>query len=193
MQEKVYRAESLGDYAYECFYWDNVPAYSAAVIDNSVWFGTADGRVCRFNGDWDSLDRFNDYTLPDLGGLLPVNAFWATKLDEDEYSGRYKTLLKRGTCITLKPYVKSSVKIELRTDKDYDIPIGIEYADLFSWERIYFDRFTFVSNIMPRQITVGKKIRRYKYLQFVLSNNNPGEGFGVYEITKYYTLGNYMR
>lgn len=199
VQEKVYRAESLGDYAYECFYWDSVPAYSVAVIDGSVWFGASDGRLCRFNDDWTSMDRFNDYTAPDLSGLSPVSASWATKLDQDNYSGRYKTLLKRGTCITLKPYTKSSVTIKFRTDKEYEILgaeyeiIGTEYADLLNWQQIYFDRVTFESNSMPRQITIGKKIRRYKYLQFVLVNNSQSEGFGVHEITKYYTLGNYAR
>lgn len=38
-----------GAFNYEWWYWDNIPARVFAVFDNTLYFGTADGRVCRFD------------------------------------------------------------------------------------------------------------------------------------------------
>ena len=194
VQEKVYRAESVGDYAYECFYWDNVPAYSAAAIDGSVWFGASDGRVCRFNDDWTSMDRFNDYTAPALSGLSPVSACWATKLDQDDYSGRFKTLLKKGPQVSIKPYSNASVSIIVRTDSGGFIKnISAIEQSTFDWADVNFEQFLFGSLDAPYDIPVSKKMKNYRYIQFIVKNSSPSEGFGVYSITKYYSIGNYLK
>lgn len=58
---RVYVADSRATYEdesgvqYEWYVLDNVPAVSLSVIDGRLWFGTLDGRVCRFNEREDSL------------------------------------------------------------------------------------------------------------------------------------------
>lgn len=41
-----------GSYNYEWWYWDNVPARTWAIIDDQLWFGTDDGRICVFDDEY---------------------------------------------------------------------------------------------------------------------------------------------
>ena len=51
-QPKSYPARNDTAFLYECFYWEGVPARSVMRmmdgVAESLWFGTADGRICRF-------------------------------------------------------------------------------------------------------------------------------------------------
>ena len=48
-------------YNYEWWYWTHVPARVWAEVNGELWFGTADGRVCRFTDGY--TDVTWDYTL----------------------------------------------------------------------------------------------------------------------------------
>ncbi len=52
-RHKYYRSGNDMDqsFHYEWWYWENVPATAWAVIDGTLWFGTADGRLCAFDTD----------------------------------------------------------------------------------------------------------------------------------------------
>lgn len=54
-----------GAFNYEWWYWDNIPARVFSVIDNLLYFGTADGRICRFDEEY--TDR--SYQLCEEGDL----------------------------------------------------------------------------------------------------------------------------
>lgn len=43
-----YKPEGSEAYSYEWWYWDNIPAHVWAEVNGELWFGTSDGRVCRF-------------------------------------------------------------------------------------------------------------------------------------------------
>ncbi len=57
-------AESTSGYQYEWWYLDNLPASVMCVADGCLWFGTEDGRVCRFCSESESAgaDAFRDVT-----------------------------------------------------------------------------------------------------------------------------------
>lgn len=56
-----------GAYNYEWWYWTNIPAYSFAEIDDELYFGTADGRLCKFDGEYTDRDNHlasdGDFTI----------------------------------------------------------------------------------------------------------------------------------
>lgn len=52
-------------YQYEWQIWDNIPARTFAEIDGSLWFGTSDGRLCRFGKGY--ADR--TFMIPRAGEL----------------------------------------------------------------------------------------------------------------------------
>jgi hypothetical protein len=190
-QEKSYRSAAMADFVYEAYYWENVPArvWMKLEQDEDEWlyFGTEDGRVCKINSDIVAR-RYND-------DGAPIGAVWATKYDDDGTPSYYKTLLKRGCCVTLKPMSRSSGTVYLRTDRSggEEQAVAQDTMDIFDWEDIDFSRFTFNSDDGPQEIFFQKKIKNYKRLQIIIRNAEADEGFGVYQITKHYVVGNFAK
>lgn len=54
-----------GSFNYEWWYWENIPARVWAIIDNQLYFGTSDGRICVFD------DQYSDrtYTKAESGEI----------------------------------------------------------------------------------------------------------------------------
>lgn len=190
-REKSYRSAAMGDFVYEAYYWENVPARIWLKIERSedewLYFGTADGRICKLNSDIVS-GRYSD-------DGAAISAVWATKYDDDGTPSYYKTLLKKGCCVTLKPMNRSSGTVYFRTDKSGggEQAVARDTMDIFDWEDIDFSRFTFKSDDGPQEIFFQKKIKNYKRMQIIIRNAEVDEGFGVYQITKHYVVGNFAK
>lgn len=190
-QNKTYRSESLGDFVYEGYYWENVPArcwmnYEHQGVE-TLYFGTADGRICRFNTDDDTPERFSD-------DGAAIAAVWATKMDDDGDPTILKTMLKRGCAVTIKPYHRSSAAVCFRTDRDaVYYAVKTDTVDIFDWTDIDFARLSFDSNEGAREVFFNAKAKKYKRLQILIRNAAAGEGFGVFAITKHYVEGNFAK
>jgi hypothetical protein len=190
-QQKSYRSESLGDYVYEGYYWDNVPARCVTVrrdgAEEHLYFGTADGGICRFNTDIDDMTRFSD-------DGAAISAVWATKADDDGDVTVLKTMLKKGNSVTIKPYTRTSAKVCFRTNRDVvDWQAAYDTMDVFDWSDIDFSRFTFNANDTPQEILFNAKVKNYKRLQILIRNDTADEGFGVFNITKHFVYGNFAK
>lgn len=190
-QQKSYPSRNDTAFLYECFYWENVPARCVLNLikngNENLFFGTEDGRICRFNTDIEGLMRYND-------DGAAITAIWSTKADDDGDPMRMKTMIKRGNAVTLQPYSRSSAKILFRTDRD---AVGRQVAegtmDIFDWEDIDFSRFTFNSNDGPQEIPFLRKVKNYKRLQIIIKSDGLNEGFGIYGIVKHFVVGNYAK
>ncbi len=187
-----------GEYVYECYYWDNVPATCfmnyRGIDKQTLYFGTADGKICRFNDDIDTMDKYADYPDGISGTAVAISAAWATKMDDDGNPGQLKTMRKKGGCVTIKPYTRSSAKVCFRTDKDaVDWQVRYQTMDIFSWEDINFSRFTFNGNDGPQEVFFRKKQKKYKRLQIIIKNDAAKEGFGIFGISKFITVGGYAK
>lgn len=181
-QEKSWRSQSMGDYLYECYHWENIPARCLLGSGGDLYFGTEDGRVCRFNTDIQRMDRYAD------DGEAVVCA-WSTKADDDGLFTQYKSLSRRGCGVLIKPYLRSSVKVLARTEKDFGRQIRYATMDIFDWEDLDFSRVGFVSSDAPQVVAFNKRMKRYITLQITVRNDGLNEGFGVFGITKRYTKG----
>ncbi|MEG0570238.1 MAG: hypothetical protein RR497_01185, partial [Oscillospiraceae bacterium] len=166
-QNKAYLQKSYTDYVYECFYWDNIPAVCFLQLGSSLYFGTSDGRICRFNTDRTGMNRFSDCNKP-------IKSVWTTKNDDDGDFTRYKSLQKQGCTLILKPYSKSSCSVNICTDGVNNIEVTNLSCD------------TAASN---KVISINKKVKNYVSVQIAVSNANLDEGMGVLGITKRYTKG----
>lgn len=190
-QDKTYRAKSQGDYLYECYYWENVPAACwmnwKDGAEEHLFFGTGDGRICRFNDDVETMERYSD-------DGAPITACWATCADDDGDVTLLKTLIKKGNSVTIKPYTRSSAKVCFRSESDaVDWMAAYDTMDIFDWEDIDFSRFTFIANDAPREILFNTKVKKYKRLQIIIKNDAVNEGFGLFGITKHYVVGNFAK
>ena len=176
-QEKSWRSQSMGDYLYECYHWENVPATCLLARGDDLFFGTADGRFCRFNTDLEHMNRYSD-------DGAPIVCAWSTKADDDGSFTRYKTMERRGSGVLIKPYLRSSVKVNIRTDKDVGQPWSYATMDIFDWDDLDFNRIGFATNDWPQVVPFSKRAPRYLTLQITVKNDGLNEGFGVYGISK---------
>jgi len=171
---------------YDAYYWINVPANCFLSLGGNLFFGTTDGRICRFNTDL--AEGFKYY---DNGAAVPCQ--WATPNDDDGAAHLYKTLLKKGGSVTLSPYDRSSGEIYFIVDGNPETLANSGTIDIFNWEDLDFERFTFDSNTSPREIYFNKKKKDYKRLQIIIRNEVAGEAFGIHQIVKTFAVGNYSR
>ena len=186
-QNKDYLPNSYGDYVYECYFWQNIPAVCFLERGGNLYFGTGTGKVCMFNSDRDNMSRFSD-------DGQPIVAEWATKADDDGDFMIRKTMMKKGSGVLIKPYTRSSVKILARTDQDcIGNQIMESTMDIFDWEDIDFSRFTFNANDAPQVVPFLTKVKKYITLQLITRNDQVNEGFGVFGIIKRYTTGTNLK
>ena len=191
-QTKTFRSAALSDFVYEGFYWENVPALCWYVrrsgANEELYFGTADGKICKFNTDIEDMSRYSD-------DGAAISAVWATKYDDDGTPAVLKTLLKRGCCVTIKPYARSSAEVYIRADRTggHEKKVAGKPMDILDFSDIDFERITFNTDESPQEIFLNRKVKNYKRLQIIVRNQEPNEGFGIFQITKHYVTGNYAK
>lgn len=185
-QNKSYKPQSNGDYVYECYHWENIPAVCFMEYRGTLYFGTAEGKICRFNSDMTKMDKYSD-------DGEAITCYWSTKADDDGDFMSRKTMLKKGSGLMIKPYTRSHCKILIRTDKDFEKEIRSAYMDIFDWEDIDFNRFSFNTNDGPQVVPFLAKVKKYITMQIIVKNDGLNEGFGVFGIIKRYTTGNYVK
>ena len=173
-QERSYQENSLtgAGYNYEAYHWNNMPATCWLPEGAELYFGTADGRICKLNTDIGGVEKYND-------DGAPIRAVRATRV---EFCGdflRYKTMVKKGSGLLMQPYSRSSVKVYVRTDRtkaqdffkaaldDDDWAEVIRPEDFGAWEE-------------ARVVPFKKKVKKWKWIQIIVENNEINEGFGVY-------------
>ena len=187
-KNKSYKERSTAsyDYNYECYYWTNIPAICLLSVAGELYFGTEDGKICKFNTDIGGVLKYND-------DGKPIVASWATLNDDDNAPHLYKSMTKKGCLVTIKPYARSSGTIYVCVDGNPRLFLRSGTMDIWDWNDFDFQRFTFNTNDSPQDIFFRKKIKKYKRSQIIIENDALNEGFGVLQIVKTFTIGNYAK
>ena len=187
-KNKSYKERSTAsyDYNYECYYWTNIPAICLLSVAGELYFGTEDGKICKFNTDKGGVLKYND-------DGNPIVASWSTLNDDDNAPHLYKSMTKKGCLVTIKPYARSSGTIYVCKDGNPRQFLRSGTMDILDWDDVDFDRFTFNTNDSPQDIFFKKKVKKYKRLQIIVENDALNEGFGVLQIVKTFTIGNYAK
>jgi hypothetical protein len=224
--------DDSSDFVYECFHWDNIPAVCfmkssgfKETFDSmgelrryeveNLYFGTSDGKICKFNIDREQMDQFSDggmlqyeeigtsetektpfqYRIkanPEFANLYKsIVSEWDTPNDGDGYV--FESLSRRGTLATFQPMTRSSANIWLEPDGEPEFYAREDNIDVFDFLDIDFERFTFSSNTSPHDVWFRRKVKRYKRLKIRLRNAELNEGFGVHGIIKIYKSANFSR
>jgi hypothetical protein len=180
-QPRVYQPQAGGEYVYECYFWENVPAYVLAEHNGDLFFGTKNGRLCRFN-----TDMLEKYRYHDDG--VAISAAWATKSDDDGDFSRYKTVSPRHCSVLLKPYVRSSARIYAQTEATPPRLVAEFKLDMLDFADMDFSRITFQTSSLPQGYPLRMKVPKYMALQLTVKNDAKDEGFGIYGIIKQFTV-----
>lgn len=173
-------------YSYEGYYWDNVPAVSLMCFDDQLYFGTADGKICRFK----YTGELEDFT--DNGEIIP--AVWGTCYDNDGYPQYLKTMQKKGSSITVKPFEESSVEVWVEVDGNNEKYIGSTQVNIWSggFANIDFVHFQFDTRVGPREKYINKKVKKYQRMR-IIAKNNQKEPFGIFGFTKTFQTVKYTK
>lgn len=220
-------AESRGNtnYLYEAYYWEfsDFVIDCVRVIDDEMYLISGSQLLAFKNtgrmDDYSDGSHWDSEQQRQVEGV-PIVARWTTCNDDDNAPQMFKTMLKKGSMVTLAPYEFSSVNVWARTDgkvysnlivdengdpvlddqgnRQYEEApgyfIGRFYADSWSgFENIDFNRFTFDTREGPRDYYFKKKRKKYVRMQLIFENAEIDEGFGIHEVVKTYTATRYAK
>lgn len=180
-----------GESSYECYFFDSMPVIRDMYIINNKMFFADDSHLYTWNDDLPETAKYYDNAVQDDDGNWtgePVRARWCSALDDDGAPHMVKTLQKKGSMVTLTPHYETSAELTLCKDGETYQYVGEHNATIWSFERVPFEAFTFVSSGQVVDAFMKKKIKKYRRLQIILENNKP-EPFGITNVVKAYTVG----
>lgn len=161
--------------------WTASTAPSNNSIAKSALTGAPDapsvGETITYGDNWYTITEAGSTTVTVTEGVA-IKARWSTIADDDGAVHFFKNLQKKGVVISLMPSSDSGVKVYLKADNKDPIYIGETDAK----------RYT-----LPNEVYVKKKVKKYKRLQFICENDTIDDSFGIDQIIKSYTMGNYSK
>ena len=97
--------------------------------------------------------------------------------------------------MTVQPYARTSAEVLIRSDATDGRAFRAagRTMDILDFTDIDFSRFTLRTDTSPEEIPVSLELRGYKRLQIIVRNRPVNEGFGIFQITKHYVMGNYAK
>lgn len=171
-------ANDRSNLQYEAYYWDNIPAKCFAECNGALWF-TDGENLCRFKSeDRDFEFTYSDETSKTNKNGVPIEAEWSTIMDDDSAVHYFKNLQKKGCVVSIMPVKPTSAEIYIKKDE---------------LEEEYIGELVPTAPNYPVDFYLHKKIKKYKRLQIIVRNSKLNEGFGVDQIVKQYTIGNYSK
>ena len=172
---------------YEAYFWTNVAADCFAVDGDVLWFGTAEGKVRRFKSEDMGKECYSD-------DGEAIYAVWKTAIEDEGCIERFKTLMRKGCLVSLKPFEASSCNVYYSVDggrEEFVRTILLDITEAFM--KVDFSRFSFYTNTNPQELYFLKRHKRYKRIQLIFENNRVNEGFGLQEIVKTYKVLGYSK
>lgn len=164
---------------YACFYRENLPARVLWVEDERLFFGTEDGRVCRFFDAPDALASYND-------DGAAIRAVWETPDLSGQYFYRNKTF--RYLAIQLTSAVSTSIRIWTQKRGLWTLrKSDNSKARFFQFSQIVFSRFTFSNDQTAKTLHSKVRINRVDKARFRFENDQANEPFGLMAFALEYT------
>lgn len=182
--QKSYEGKTpYSNYQYECYYWENIGASRLWVRENTLYFGTKSGEVRAF---WQ--DKLTSHANDDGAA---IKARWTTPLMNFGFWDRLKLI--SGVWVVGQPYTRSGGNIYYATDREYAKLARGYKVDIFNWDDIDFNRWTFNTLDRPNVVPARKKVNRVKLFQVRVENEEPNELFGLTAIQVNYKRGGLVK
>lgn len=164
---------------YATFYWDNIPATCAAAIDNTVYFGTADGEIMAFYTDTAELESYSDngtaikctYETADIDSLV----FFKNKTYRHLAVRAFPALVSSLKLWALKQGIWELIKEDTGT---------IRY---FTFTKLKFSEFTFKTDTGAQVVSSKLRIKKTDHVRFKMENERNYEPLMIDEFGIEYT------
>lgn len=170
---------------YAGFYRTNLPARVMWVHDSRLYFGTTDGKVCRFFDDPESLQSYND-------NGEPIHAIW----DTPDFYGNlfYKNKTFRHLDVRLASAIATSIKIWVQK-RGLWILIKEDNSTgrYFSFMSLVFSKLSFSPDTTPKTIPSKIKVKKVDKARFRFENDVLNEPFGLFDIALEYVENGYYK
>lgn len=174
-------------FVYNCFVWNNISAVCFMTNKGELYFGDGAGRICKFNSDLSGGDQYHDH-------FEAIHVIWTTKMDNDGIPFMRKTMQKKGSGITTKPFARSTYEIAVVTEKsESDQMIQRFHRDIFDLNDFDLTRLSLESSPYAKFTPFKKKIKKYESMQMVVRASAMNEGFGIYNIIKQWVPVDYVK
>lgn len=178
------KSEPYSNRQYVAFYCTNIPACLLFVKDGALWFGTDDGRVCRFYTDETSHLSYSD-------DGAAISASWQTPYISG--TNFYKVKTFKHLAVQLVNAASAGVKIaaiakgEWKTIKEF--LTGVSY---FSYSRLVYSHLCYSNDTSPKTFHTKLRIKRVDKCSFRFTNDMLHESFGIVQASiEYVEGGNY--
>lgn len=179
-RQKQYPLNATNSFEYEWYYWTNIPARVLHKRFGELYFGTADGRICKFNTDLtNERGEAAQEAYADDGEAIVAQ--WSTNFSDDGDFMTEKTLVKTGSGVMLKSHNRSSVKVYVRTDRESGYEIASHSEDA-SGETAFNSASCSVAPFNTR-------MKKYSAIQIICRNDKVNQGFGIAGIIRRYFYG----
>lgn len=176
-----------GGFGYEWYYWTNIPARCVIEHDGDLYFGSINGKVYKLRNP----NEEGSLAYSDDGAA--IDAQWSTPFFDGGDFMRLKNISKKGTGILAKPFSRSGGTIYYATERDFEKRVKSFSIDIFDFNDIDFDRFTFNTLDRPTVQATNTKERKVSMFQLIIRNNTINEAFGLFGIQIAYTLAAFKK
>ena len=169
---------------YVGFYRTNIPANCMWEKEGELYFGTKDGRICKFYTDPDALESYND-------DGKAIECIWETP----DIDGKlfYKNKTFRYMAVRLKAAMASTIEIYAKKNNRWAfIKKDSSSGSKFSFSMISFSNFIFSSDKVQKIMSTKLRLKKVDSARFRLFNSELNEPFGLFDIAfEYVENGNH--
>ena len=178
------KAKPYATRQYVGYYRTNLPARVMWEQDGRLFFGTADGRVCRFYKDPDSLTSYND-------DGEPIEAIWETPDIDGKLFYKNKTL--RYIALRLDAALSTSVNIWVMNRGIWQfIKKDDQSGKYLNFSLLIFSKLSFSGDKTQHTFPTKVRVKKVDKFRLRITNDELNEPFGVYNIAfEYVENGNY--
>lgn len=166
---------------YAGFYWDDVPASVFFEYDNTLCFGSTDGKIYAFYKDKHELGSYND-------NGKEYGAIWETADISEQLF--YKNKNYRYLAIRCMPEIVSSVEVWAQRRGIWErIKEDATTLKYFSYRNLTYSKFTYSTDSTAKVSSTKVRLKKLDHVRFRFENNRVNEPFGLNDFAVEYTQG----
>lgn len=166
---------------YAGFYRTNLPAHIMWERDGLLWFGTVDGKVCRFFSDKTRQDAYSD-------NGEAIEAVWETPDIDGNLFYKNKTL--RYFAVRLDSAISTSLKLySMQRGLWSFIKEDASFARYFSFSQLTFSKLSFSGDKTQKVSSTKLRIKKVDKFRLKVVNDAINEPFGIFNMAMEFVEG----